>query len=161
PEWSALPARTPARLRDLLRRCMVKDARQRLRDIGDARLELEQVLVLGRSVATPTADVPVATTRVRGGVPVWGVAPIVVAAGGATAIIRPTADRRDDSLHFEIGAPESFDLAQEPVEHVISPNGKMLAMVLADSARTVNLWVRSMDSFKARVLPGTTGATQP
>ncbi len=41
-EWAALPAGTPSRVRELLRRCLTKDRKQRLRDIGDARLELER-----------------------------------------------------------------------------------------------------------------------
>ncbi len=42
-DWSALPSPTPLRLRELLRRCLEKDARKRLRDIGDARIELEEM----------------------------------------------------------------------------------------------------------------------
>ena len=42
PDWSALPAGTRAAIRRLLRRCLEKDPRRRLRDIGDVRLELEQ-----------------------------------------------------------------------------------------------------------------------
>jgi len=41
PDWSLLPAETPGRVRELLRRCLERDPRQRLRDIGDARVELE------------------------------------------------------------------------------------------------------------------------
>ena len=44
PDWSALPAGMPRTLRRLLQRCLVKDPRQRLRDIGDARVEIEQIL---------------------------------------------------------------------------------------------------------------------
>ncbi|HVU65302.1 MAG TPA: serine/threonine-protein kinase, partial [Phycisphaerales bacterium] len=40
PDYSLIPARTPNRLRELVVRCLVKDARRRLRDIGDARIEL-------------------------------------------------------------------------------------------------------------------------
>ncbi len=43
PDWSALPAGTPASLRRLLERCLRKDPRERLRDIGDARLELSEI----------------------------------------------------------------------------------------------------------------------
>ena len=39
PDWEALPAETPAPLRGLLRRCLAKDLKQRLRDVGDARPE--------------------------------------------------------------------------------------------------------------------------
>src|SRR5438309_5452240 len=44
PDWNALPTNVPARLRDLLRRCLVKDPRNRLRDIGDARLAVEELI---------------------------------------------------------------------------------------------------------------------
>jgi serine/threonine protein kinase len=44
PDWSSVPAGTPRALRRLLQRCLEKDPKQRLRDIGDARLELEQIL---------------------------------------------------------------------------------------------------------------------
>jgi hypothetical protein len=40
PDWTLLPAATPPRIAELLRRCLRKDFRQRLRDIGDARIEL-------------------------------------------------------------------------------------------------------------------------
>lgn len=44
PDWKALPAATPERVRELLRRCLEKDPSRRLRDAGDARLELEAAL---------------------------------------------------------------------------------------------------------------------
>ncbi len=44
PEWSAIPASTPSRIRDLLQRCLKKDARQRLQSIGDARITIDEIL---------------------------------------------------------------------------------------------------------------------
>jgi serine/threonine protein kinase len=44
PDWNALPAAVPGNIRALLRRCLTKDQHRRLRDIGDARLELEETL---------------------------------------------------------------------------------------------------------------------
>ena len=43
PDWGALPGTPPARLVALLKRCLTKDARQRQRDIGDVRLELDAI----------------------------------------------------------------------------------------------------------------------
>jgi len=45
PDWSALPPRVPERVRELLRRCLEKDAGRRLRDAGDARLDLESAML--------------------------------------------------------------------------------------------------------------------
>jgi serine/threonine-protein kinase len=44
PEWERLPPETPPAIREMLARCLQKDAGQRLRDIGDARLAIEEVL---------------------------------------------------------------------------------------------------------------------
>ena len=45
PEWQALPTRTPAKVRDLLRHCLQKDRDRRLCDITDARKEIEEALL--------------------------------------------------------------------------------------------------------------------
>ena len=44
PDWDALPPGTPAQIRRVLRRCLEKDARRRLRDMGDAVVEIEEAL---------------------------------------------------------------------------------------------------------------------
>jgi len=54
PDWQKLPASTPPHVRELLRRCLAKDPRKRLRDVGDARLMLGEA---GRDTAS-TAPVP-------------------------------------------------------------------------------------------------------
>jgi serine/threonine-protein kinase len=43
PDWTLLPGSTPPRLHRLLQQCLEKDPKQRLRDIGDARIELERI----------------------------------------------------------------------------------------------------------------------
>src|SRR5712692_5582094 len=57
PEWKSLPADTPGSIRRLLTRCLQKDARRRLHDIADARIELEDTM------ATPAEPAPVPTPR--------------------------------------------------------------------------------------------------
>ena len=72
PEWSALPATTPASIRRLLLRCLAKDPKKRLRDIADVRIEIDAVEeVLPGGVLTP------APLRQRSG------ARAVAAVGGA------------------------------------------------------------------------------
>ena len=56
PEWKSLPANTPQTIRRLLTRCLQKDARRRLHDIADARIELEDTMAApGELARTPTA----------------------------------------------------------------------------------------------------------
>jgi eukaryotic-like serine/threonine-protein kinase len=53
PDWTALPAGTPARVREILRRCLRKDADERPRDIRDVRLELAEAAAGGAKGAEP------------------------------------------------------------------------------------------------------------
>src|SRR5262249_46373229 len=57
PEWRHLPAATPTKVRDLLRRCLQKDVTRRLRDAGDARIEILEVL------AEPAHVEPISPSR--------------------------------------------------------------------------------------------------
>jgi tetratricopeptide (TPR) repeat protein len=60
PRWDLLPATTPPRIRDLLGRCLQKDPNRRLRDIGDARIEIEETLaeVVPHRPVRPDASTP-------------------------------------------------------------------------------------------------------
>ena len=58
-DWTALPADTPAALRQLLQRCLERDPRQRLRDIGEARIGIAQ------SGAVPASVVAEATSTLQ------------------------------------------------------------------------------------------------
>ena len=53
PDWSALPADTPARIRELVGRCLEKNSQRRLRDIGDARIEIEEALGTRHAASAP------------------------------------------------------------------------------------------------------------
>src|SRR5262249_5770026 len=64
PEWEKLPASTPPRLRELLERCLAKDLRCRLRDIGDAGLELRQI-ASNPGMASTAATLPAGAIVVR------------------------------------------------------------------------------------------------
>ncbi|MGH7715176.1 MAG: serine/threonine-protein kinase, partial [Vulcanimicrobiaceae bacterium] len=79
PDWSLLPAATPARVRVLLQRCLQKDPKQRLRDIGDARISLDEVLsgapeLVSSSVA---AAAPIPAPFWRRALP-WAIASVAV-----------------------------------------------------------------------------------
>jgi len=57
PDWGAIPATTLPRIRELLRRCLVKDPKQRLRDIGEARITIEETLTGAGEPASLVADI--------------------------------------------------------------------------------------------------------
>jgi serine/threonine protein kinase/Tol biopolymer transport system component len=157
PDWSALPAGTPAPVRTLLRRCLEKDRRERLPDIGAARLELRDARM---ATGTPVvAAVPPPRSR-------FGWVPWVVAAAAVVALVavawfarsRPAPDQR--IIHSLIMPPAP--LAGAPVLRLrLSPDGSHLAFIAPDENGRVMLWVRPLGSPVPRRLEGTANAAAP
>jgi Tol biopolymer transport system component len=160
PEWNALPARTPGRIRELLRRCLEKDARRRMRDIGDARIEIDEVLEKESSGSVAAAGA--AKAKQRNQQFVVGAAAAIAAALVTTlglSVLRPSTPPR--LVRFEVVEPPGSTFGFEATDVAISPDGARLAFVARDSTRTLHLWVRPIDSVKPRMLPGTTSASLP
>jgi serine/threonine protein kinase len=150
PDWKVLPARTPARIENLLRRCLHKDPRWRLRDIGDARIELADDWSEARRSGAA------AEARFRP----WlvGVASIIVLAftGALLALWSLRTVPAQPEMRVEITTPPSAD----PVSLAISPDGGKLAFVATHEGRS-RLWLRSLSSTSSRSLEGTEGASCP
>jgi hypothetical protein len=121
PDWSLVPAATHPRLRALLKRCLVKDPKRRLRDIGDAVLDLES---LESDSAAGVAAPVVAHRRSRERL-AW----IVVAALGWALIglgaftVFHLREALPDPVQFAITAPEgsTFVTSETPGEFAVSP----------------------------------------
>ena len=130
PEWSGLPPDTPPRIRQLIQRCLEKDARRRVRDIGDARLEIEEALDR-RAQATPA----------RARLAPWGVAAAaLLAAGGAAAwqLQRSEYFWRNPLDGAKVTRLTDFEGAEQHA--AISRDGKFVAF-LADRAGAWDAWV--------------------
>ena len=94
PNWSALPATTPDRVRNLLRRCLQKDPNRRLHDIADARLDLEDAS--GELEAgAPTPSKGLRTPSSRRAAILWAAALSALAAALVTWLLkRPGLDQQ-------------------------------------------------------------------
>jgi Tol biopolymer transport system component len=128
PDWVALPATTPASIRDLLRRCIDKDRKQRLRDIGDARIELDDELGRVGRRAEPVA-VTAAMSRSR-----WSwtwltaAAVLIVALLGVGAVMYLAGGGRSvDPLRLQYTQLTNF--SDSAVAPALSSDGKMLAFI--------------------------------
>ena len=158
PDWDALPSRTPPRIRELLKRCLEKDAKRRLRDIGDARIEIEDV------IATRTSGSDVSQAAARGArLPsrqLLGAAGLVLLTVAATSFVASHFTRTPAALpvRFEIPEVPGTHLDIDGVNPAISPDGRTLAYRAADSTGAYRLWVRPLESLSAREVPGTDGA---
>jgi hypothetical protein len=148
PDWNLVRAATHSHVRALLKRCLAKDPKHRLRDIGDAILELDSL----EPGETAAARSPQSRTRERTWMTIAIVA-VVVAAGAIAARFletRPTPA----PVSFTVAAPEQHAIAG----FAMSPDGRQLAFVAA-SAGTRAVWVRALDSPVPRRLAGTEGVT--
>jgi len=152
---TALPSATPAGVERLLRRCLEKDPRRRLRDIGEARIALENILggAEKEEAAAAPAAAPAAPAR-----RLWGLAATL---GLAAALIGGTIGwlLRPSSAELPL---RKFDLAvtgltvSEANFPQLSPDGR--SIVYAQGGR---LWVRDLDQLEARAVPGSEGALHP
>jgi Tol biopolymer transport system component len=156
PDWTALP---PA-VRALLQRCLRKDAGRRLRDIGDARLELEDLL------AAPPQPASAAATAG----PAQGVRrPVLFAAVGAAAMAFVFLGVRALGPSAPAVAPRTVRFTITPnkiargsgsdidTEVSISPDGRHIAYVESEGGQ---FWIRDIDQEQARPVPGATDVYQ-
>ena len=137
PDWSALPATTPPGIRRLLQRCLEKDVKSRLRDIGDARVELDesnasvepvQVRSNNRRLWMWTAAATIAA--VAGGVGVWN------AGRPATVLENPLANAQFTRF---------TDFPGTELDAAISPDGRFVAF-LADREGHYDIWLSQVGS---------------
>src|SRR6516225_5145093 len=148
PDWNVLPKDTPPHVRRLLRRCLCKDAKNRLRDIGEARIALEE-----GGDATPEGASQTPPNQLRRALP-WALAAAVIAAW--TLWHRGDGARRE-VMHLDIGYPPNV----EPISGLqggfaISPDGRSMAMIgLRDGVR--RLYVRRLDRAEAVEISDTYG----
>jgi serine/threonine-protein kinase len=145
PDWERLPSQ----VRRLLRLCLAKDPRRRLRDVGDARALIDD------------APDPQAAAPARRGVPQW-VAGLLAAALLATGVFLWRATRPQSRplmrLNVDLGAGA---VAGSYTTVCISPDGTRLAYSVRDANGGQQLATRLLSQSKATVLPGTIDATDP
>jgi eukaryotic-like serine/threonine-protein kinase len=158
PDWTQLPATTPVRIRVLLKRCLQTDPKQRLRDIGDARISLVEILS-GAPDTSAAAPSLVASSRSSGRL--WLVVavaalPVLAAAYFAFLYFRPKPTAAVDEVRFQISLPEKTTFTGGAP--VVSPDGRKLAFVLTGADGKSHLWIRSLDTLDAHPLEGTEGA---
>jgi serine/threonine protein kinase len=150
PDWTALPQATPRGTRELLRRCLAKDAKQRLHDIADARIEIED------SIARPRQDAAEQKSPRQRERLAWMAVVALLAAAVAAALVWNRLPPELPETRLEIATPPTTD----PVSLAISPDGRQIAFVATSNGKP-HLWIRSLDSVSARALPGTESAYYP
>jgi serine/threonine protein kinase len=151
PDWHQLPGGSEGVYR-LLRRCLQKDQKSRLRDFRDARIEIDEV----QSEAKRGDPVVQSVSHPRERFALISALALVVLFVSVVGIRAFRQERPSPELRLEINTPPTTD----PVSLAISPDGHKVVFV-ANNEGGSQLWLRSLDSVSARPLAGTDGARFP
>ncbi len=155
PDWSALPASTPPDLQRLLGRCLMKDPKARLRDIGEARLAIDGLLrgETGTAIAAPAAAVE-GRRAARVLLP-WAIAAALAGTTAFLALHRAGAAPPGGLARVEITLPGDVEFYNGPS---LSADGTKLVFVgVRGSTRQV--FLRSLDEASVRPIAGTETAS--
>jgi eukaryotic-like serine/threonine-protein kinase len=142
--------RVPLKVRRLIKKCLEKDPKRRLRDIGDAW----ELLDVEPSVEQAISVAQASSLRQRLS---WALLALALLALAAVSLIhfRETPPARE-LTRFEIPAPPGATLSTSAP--AVSPDGRKLAFLATGADQKRMIWVRSLDSEEARPLLGTEGA---
>jgi Tol biopolymer transport system component/predicted Ser/Thr protein kinase len=149
--------KAPVELRRLLEKCLQKDPRKRLRDIGDVWGFLDD----GRATSPQAASVP----RKRAWL--WPAIAALCAILAAGAVIAWAPWRAEPlkplvRLEVDLGADVALPAPNGPATYIaLSPDGMRLAYVASVAGAPSRLYTRRLDQAKATELPGTLGASSP
>jgi Tol biopolymer transport system component len=132
PDWSRLPTSTPAPVQRLLRRCLQKDARHRLRDIADARMELDDAISEAGEVHAIGAPL-----RTR-----WSfVLPSAAIMAGIVAVGLVIWSRAPPPVDAAVNMQRITDFVGVEEHPAASPDGKTAAFIAPVDGRR-QVWVR-------------------
>ena len=163
PDWSRLPATTPQTIRTLLKRCLQKDKALRLRDSGDARIEIQEAL-------SAPSDVKATVAGSEKGI--RALAPRELALGlGALLLVAvitglaiwnlksaPPVSRPVSRFTITLPAGQQLAVPLSGPAVALSPDGTHLAYVVRQGL-IQQVYLRAMDSLEVRPISGSEGAT--
>jgi len=129
----------PLRLRRLMRKCLEKDPKNRLRDIGDAWALLDEDRPSRRPILRSALG--------------WVMGVVGLAVVGAMATLHFRAAPTGETVRFEIPLPAGVNFGLIGA-FAISPDGRKLAFSAAGADWVPRIWIRNLDSLEAQSLPG-------
>ena len=165
PKWAAFPASAPAALRRLIRRCLERDPRRRLQAIGEARIQIDD-LIGGVPDDSSAQARPAALSSTSRAVP-WTVALVSASLAITTLLLwapwrpppPPAAPMR---MSVELGGGAALAAVNVGAAAVLSPDGTTLAFVgRAHPASPRLLFVRRLSEMQATPVAGTDAADDP
>jgi Tol biopolymer transport system component len=163
PTITELKPMSPPALDHLVKRCLAKDPAERWQSARDVMHEFRWIAEVGSQAGVPAPIAALRRRRVRLA-SVLAIAALAVAIVAVAALFATRRTRRPSEpvlTRFAVTAPPGGTVVNEPSSAVISPDGRKLAFTVSDSAGTIRLCIRPLDSLSAYLLPGTEDATLP
>jgi hypothetical protein len=149
-DFDKLPKETPRAIRELLKRCLDRDAKTRLRDIGEARIAIQH---LGKEPEVSATVAPASASRFNW--MAWAAAGLFLLATLALAFVHFRETHPPQRIaRFQVELPEK---TASPIFE-LSPDGRILAFTAVEGGRR-RLWIRPIDSLIAQPVPATEDAT--
>jgi serine/threonine protein kinase len=154
-DFTQVPEGTPAPVRELLKRCLDRDVKTRLRNMGEARVAIVRYVAdptSGAAVAPPTVTAPSRVSRM------WpsAAAALAVTLGAVSFVhFREQPPRAPEPARFQIPFPDKSSPAPFP-NPTISPDGRQIVFQAVTDG-VPRLWVRGLDQVEPRPLAGTEG----
>ena len=155
PEWNSLPANLHWRLREVLERCLKKDAKDRYRDIYDVKVDIQKILTDPGGVLMQSATGAAPRRNLRTTL-TWAAVALLLGlsiAGVAVWKLKPHEPRQVIRFNYELPERQKFSNLNYPAL-AISPDGKQFVYSTAEG-----LYLRSVDELVDKLVAGTQGST--
>ena len=154
PVWGALPKGVSPVLHSYLRRCLERDPRQRIRDVGDVRLALEGAFETVGGTGGALRESPGWRRRLP-----WVLCGAVVAAWGLVSWYAPDSAPPRGVTRRAVDLPPDASFAHRS-RLAIAPDGSRVALSLLRGQES-HIYLRDLSSVDATLLPGTEGGHGP
>ncbi|MGQ0733739.1 MAG: protein kinase domain-containing protein [Acidobacteriota bacterium] len=160
PDWPALIG--PPHLQRLVRRCLRKDLQARLRDIADARLEIDEMLQESAFLRPISGPLVSHSSRLRAIGVAIGMTLLVLAVVWLWRFLPPSGGAPSPPTRVAVTLPpgQAFVVGPSPVL-ALSADGRRLVYVAAGAGSPARLFLRPLESFEATPIAHTEGASAP
>ena len=163
PHWKSVPSGVPPEIERLLRRCLRKDRARRQQSMGDARIEIEDVL---NGLDGKTSERDSRSSRPRRTTPVLLALAGVVAGFVAARVGFPPAEAvtagSDRTTRFSFALPDEQSLPYAAQRSLaLAPDGSRLAFVVQEPDGSTRIYQRPLDRLESYPVPDTEGAREP
>ncbi|MDA1097166.1 MAG: serine/threonine-protein kinase [Chloroflexi bacterium] len=159
PDISSIGTHVPEHIRSVIRHCLVKDPKERLRDIGDVRLAMKGMFET--TVSAATVDTSHQQRVWQRPVAAMALALVIAAVTGLAVWMLARVPQARDVTRSNIELPAGLRPIGVGNRVDLSRDGRTLVFSAADATGLSRLYVRQMDQFAVTALQDTEGGDRP